>query len=221
MTGPTLSIPPTLLGLVGAAGAGKDATAAVLQRAGWRAMAFADNLRVEVAEAWGVDIGLLLARHGKEVKTPHLKAGLCMHANYLRWAAYTGDSLYDDRSPRWALQSWGTYRRAVEPFYWVRQVEAWIRYQRSCGHHRIVITDVRMVNEAGMLRQYGAKLVRVHRPNMAPMAADTALHDSEQHTLLRVDADLHNDGDLGHLQAEVARVLDLLSVQASPDGVLE
>ena len=208
-----LAIPPGLIGLTGAAGAGKDSAAAVLQRAGWRGMAFADALRIEVAEAWGLDIRRFAERPGKDRPAPELAAGYCMAKRFLAWAAYNGISMIEPRSPRWVMQTWGTYRRSADSSYWVTQVEHWIRYQRSTGHPRLVITDVRLPNEAAMLRLAGGVLVRVHRPDLPALAADTAGHESEQHRALVADADLHNDGDLGHLDAEVARVLHQLALR--------
>lgn len=208
-----LAVPPSLIGLTGAVGAGKDSAAAVLQRAGWRGMAFADALRIEVAEAWGVDIRTFTIRATKDMPLPSLRAGWCMHKQFLAWLTYQGGSLHDPRSPRWVMQTWGTFRRSADPAYWVTQVEHWITYQRRTGHPRMVVTDVRLPIEAHMLRRLGACLVRVHRPGLPPLAADTAGHESERHDALAVDADLHNDGDLQHLDAEVARVLQQLAAQ--------
>lgn len=208
-----LAIPPTLIGLTGAVGAGKDSAAAVLQRAGWRGMAFADALRIEVAEAWGIDIRRFVDRIGKDKPAPELAAGYCMAKRFIEWAAYSGISMIEPRSPRWVMQTWGTYRRSADRAYWVTQVEHWISYQRSTGHPRMVITDVRLPIEADMLRRARGCLVRVHRPDLPALSPDTAHHESEQHMNLQVDADLHNDGDLQHLEAEVMRVLHQLATQ--------
>lgn len=202
---------PWLIGLTGAAGAGKDSAGAVLHRAGWRGMAFADALRIEVAEAWGVDIRTLTTRATKDRPLAALRAGWCMHKQFLACQAYQGVSLIEPRSPRWAMQTWGSFRRHADPQYFVTQVEHWVRYQRSTGQPRLVITDVRLPNEAAMLQRLGGRLVRVHRPDLAPLEASTAGHESEQHSTLTADADLHNDGDLMHLAAEVDRVLLQLS----------
>jgi hypothetical protein len=196
-----------LLGLTGAAGAGKDSAAAVLVRHGWLAMAFADALRIEACTAWGIDIRPFCDRRVKEHTTPQLAVGLCMNASFLQWAAHLGLAHMEPRSPRWVMQAWGTFRRQQNPLYWVQQVQRWVMYQRSTGRQGLVLTDVRFDNEAAMLRQLGGHLVRVHRPELPTMATDTAAHPSEQHIHLRADADLHNDGDLQHLEAEVARVV--------------
>jgi uncharacterized protein GlcG (DUF336 family) len=60
----------------------------------------------------------------------------------------------------------------------------------------------------------GGVLVRVHRPGAGQLAPDTANRPSEGHTALQVDDDIHNDGDLQHLQAEVYRVVQRLRAAA-------
>lgn len=199
-----------LIGLTGHVGAGKDAAAAVLVRAGWRGIAFADALRIEVAEAWHIDIGVFADRRAKEVPSPALALQFCGRIGFLAWAEATGLDRVQPRSPRFVMQAWGTWRRSFTPLHWVQQVEAWVRYQRGTGARGLVVSDVRMHNEAAMLRAVGGHLVRVHRPCAGQLPPDTASHESEGHTALHADADLHNDGDLEHLQAEVCRVLQQL-----------
>jgi hypothetical protein len=200
-----------LVGLVGAAGAGKDAAGAVLVRAGWKRIAFADALRVEVSEAWGVHIATFVRRDDKDTPWHQLRVGYCGNADFLRWAAYAGHSLHQPRSPRWVMQQWGEFRRAGNPLHWVNQVEQWINHHNHAGHRGLVITDVRMANEAAMVRWRGGHLVRVHRPGLAALPPDTAQHASEGHTQLQVDADLHNTGSLDDLTPEVWRVVQRLA----------
>lgn len=200
-----------LVGLTGAVGAGKDEAAKVLVRAGWRAMAFADALRIEVAEAWAIDIRLFADRAAKEKSTPQLCVKWCNNAMFMAWANHIGLALNQPRSPRWVMQAWGTWRRTQNPLYWVTHVEQWVNYQRGNNLHGLVITDVRLANEAAMVRWRGGHLVRVHRPDLPPLPDDTVAHESEQHNTLPADIDLHNDGDLQHLQAEVWRVVQRLT----------
>ena len=206
-----------LIGLTGHAAAGKDSVAAALCAAGWRGVAFADALRWEVAAAWGVDPALLADRRSKEQPTAQMCAGAAQNANWLRWAAVNGISLIERRSPRWALQQWGSWRRQGDPLHWVRQVDYWVRYQRQKGVATgLVVTDVRYQDEAAMLRGLGGRIVRVHRPGLPALPPDTASHESEGHTAIACDADLHNDGSLLDLQSEVQRVLQLLATQPAP-----
>lgn len=208
-----------LIGLTGAAGAGKDATAAVLCAApGWRGIAFADALRIEVAEAWGIDIRLFADRTAKESPTPHLALRLCQRALFSAWAQAMQLEMKGPRSPRYVMQAWGTWRRQINPQHWVQQVEAWARYQRSTGARGLVISDVRMPNEAAMVRAAGGCIVRVHRPGLPALPPDTASHESEGHAAIVADAEIHNDGSLQHLQAEAWRVVQRLASTANHHG---
>lgn len=206
-----MSGPGLLIGLTGHAGAGKDTVAAMLQAAGWGGIALADGLRLEVADAWRIDIGQLTDRTRKELATPALAAGGPTSREWQRWVYQQGHSLSMPRSPRWVLQQWGSMRRAADPHHWVRPVLYWVQHQRQRGVHHLVVSDVRLANEALALRGHGGHIVRVHRPDLATLPPDTARHESEGHTALRADADIHNDSSMPALNAEVWRVVQLLS----------
>lgn len=205
-----------LIGLTGNAGAGKDSAAAVLCAGGWLSIAFADALRVEITDAWGIDQRLLTDRKHKESTTPQLAAGMASNAGWLRWAAVNGHSLAQPRSPRWVMQHWGTeFRRAADPLHWIKHVDYWVQHQRRHQARDVVVTDVRFQNEAQALRNMGGRIVQVHRPGAAPLGTDTAAHISEQTGLIQCCADIHNDGPLEALGAEVWRVVQQLR-QAHP-----
>jgi len=196
-----------LIALTGAAGVGKDSVAHILSGGGYRSIALADALRVEVAEVWGVPISLFTARGLKETPVPTLRAGYGMRVEWLRWCALKGISLHEPRSPRWLLQQFGSFRRGQRPDYWIQHVRVWIGTQQAQGHHDLVVTDCRYANEAAALREIGAQIVRVHRPGTQPLPVDTAQHESEQHTAIEADGDIHNTGTLADLSAEVWRVV--------------
>lgn len=200
-----------LIGLTGAAGSGKDTVAAMLVRNGYRSIALADALRWEVSRAWVLDARVFSDRAGKEIPQAQLAVEWCRERGFLQWCIYQEYSLHDPRSPRWVLQQWGEWRRRADPLYWVHVMESWVQEQRSMRRRALVITDVRYANERAMVSWCGGYLVRVHRPGLGSLPADTAHHASEAHGELRADADIHNDGDLQHLEAEVARVVALLS----------
>lgn len=201
---------PLLIGLTGNAGAGKDTVAQVLASAGWQSIAFADALRWEVASSWRIDPRLLTDRATKEQPLACLCVGQVHDADWLRWCAVQGHNLMTPRSPRWAQQQWGSWRRAGDPHYWVRHVQMWVRTQQRRGAAGLVVTDVRFPNEAAAIQALGGHIVRVHRPGLPGLPADTARHESEQHTALPAAADIANDSTLPALHHEVWRVVSLL-----------
>lgn len=208
--------PNCLIGLTGRPSAGKDSAGALLACAGWRKIAFADALRIEAASAWDVPIEVFADPRGKEQPNPHLRAGFCQNADFLRMAVFVGHSLQEPRSPRWVMQQWGSWRRQAAPMYWITPVEQWVQYQRGNGYGQLVITDVRHENEALMVGWLGGHLVRMHRPGLPALTADAAAHESEQHAALPSAAEIHNDGNFAHLEAEVWRVVHSLA-PATPE----
>ena len=204
---------PLIIALTGRPGVGKDSIADVLApQQGFARIAFADALRREVAEAWRIDLRMLTDRPTKELELPALAAGMCSDPAFMRWVADGGDSLTAPRSPRWTLQRWASFKRQFTPDYFARIVERWIRRQLGSGWNRIVITDLRDPVEEAMLRRLGAKVVRVHRPELAAMPADTAMHVSEQHHRIKADADILNDGSMQALADAVLECVGLLEV---------
>lgn len=198
---------PAILGLCGLPGCGKDACADVLERFGFRRIAFADALRREICENWGVDVRLLQDRGTKGVPLGALAIGRCGERSFVGWARRQGLDLSAPRSPRWLMQRYATeFRRDRDPDYWVRQARLRMLDLMVSGETRFVVTDVRFVNEASMLQMAGARIVRVYRRELEALTPDTADHESNRLGRLPVDAHLVNDGTLEALAAGVVDV---------------
>ena len=204
---------PLIIALTGRPGVGKDTIADVLApQQGFARIAFADALRREVCEAWRIDLRMLTDRQTKEWPIPALAVGMCSDPAFMRWIADGGDTLTDPRSPRWVLQRWASFKRRFIPDYYARIVERWIGQQMGCGWNRIVVTDLRDPVEWTMLARLGAKVVRVHRPELAALPDDTAMHVSEQHHRIAAHADILNDGSLQALADAVVELVDSMAV---------
>jgi hypothetical protein len=171
-----------VVGLIGLKGAGKDTAAAFLKEHNFVRVAFADELYLQVATTYSVELGQLQHRDTKE--TP-LKELALVHCRDTRFVAVcrqldpegTNEEFLEKwRSPRQVLQWWGTdYRRRVDKdSYWLDIVRGIIEaYPRT----NFVITDVRFPNEAEFVTALGGTLVRIRRPSLEEEAA----REREQH----------------------------------------
>lgn len=197
--------PITLLGLTGPASAGKDTVADLLViHAGFSKLAFADALRAEVAEAYGIDPRTLTRRETKEDPTLALSLDRCTDLAFvgriLRSTVLPSSSeIHRARSPREVMQQWGTeFRRAQDPDYWVKKMSSRVRYYAQSGLcDKFVLTDVRFANEAALVRRIGTQLWQIKRPGTAPTEAHVSEVTGEEFS---PDAVINNTHDMRHLQ---------------------
>ncbi|MDN4590230.1 hypothetical protein DBA29_17200 [Xenophilus aerolatus] len=205
-----------IIGLTGFAGAGKDTVADLLvAHARFRKLAFADALRAEVADAFGVEVVHLAHPSTKHQPVPALSMRRAprdfLAAVVLSLSAAAPDHMSPlsaewldaPRSPRQILQWWGTeYRRAQHPRYWTRAMLARLVEYQNAGETRFVVTDVRFENEADSLRGAGGTLWQVTRPGCSGQneGAHVSATDGSQFAPEVVIANLH---DVRHLQGVV------------------
>jgi hypothetical protein len=181
-----VSVTPTLLGLSGFAGAGKDRLAAELAAADprWRRVAFADPLREMVA---AID---------PTVRGAPLSTWLKVYD----WDAAKRHPLIG-REIRRILQDTGlAVRDIVGSTTWVD-----IALGRALTAPT-VITDVRFRNEAQAIRDRGGMVVRVDRPGVGPANSHVSEHD-----LAGFDFDLVivNDREPADMLGQLRRVVQI------------
>ncbi|MBB3642581.1 deoxynucleotide monophosphate kinase family protein [Variovorax atrisoli] len=205
-----------ILGLTGYAGAGKDTVADLLvTHARFRKMAFADALRAEIAEGFGLVPDDLARPHTKNTPTAALRMRNAprdfLAAVVLSLSAAAPDHrtplsaewLDADRSPRQVMQWWGTeYRRAQHPNYWTRALLSRLTEARRGGAQRFVITDVRFDNEADALRGAGGVLWQITRPGAAGQTEGAHVSATDG-ARFKPDAVIANVHDVRHLQGVV------------------
>lgn len=173
-----------IIGLCGAAGAGKDTAAQVLVwRHGFHQVAFADPIYEAVSAITGVSVEDLHDRGRKE--------------NALGWISC---------SPRRLLQSLGTEwgRDMIHPEIWIMST-----LRRIEGVSSVVITDVRFNNEAEAILARGGAVWRVSG-RASDLGAD-ASHKSEAGVADKyIDETIRNTGTLDDLTAAVDAAYDRL-----------
>jgi hypothetical protein len=177
-----------LIGLHGAAGAGKDTAADRLcDSHGFQKMALADPI-----------YGMVEAFLGTSVRDRPVKEGR------VDWVG---------KSPRELLQLLGTEfgREILGHDVWIRHLMRRISWSEAAD---IVVTDVRFANEAAAIRARGGVVVEVVRPNaLEAVSAQARTHSSEfgiPDDL--IDVTIVNDGSVNDLLHRVdAAIADLLA----------
>jgi hypothetical protein len=194
-----------ILGLCGAAGAGKNTVADRLcDTHGWAQFGFADPVYAAVSAAIGVPVEHLRDRARKE--------------RPIEWLG---------KSPRELLQTLGTEwgRSMVRDDIWVaiamQKVERCLARLKGVGG--VVLTDVRFANEVAAIKAAGGLIWKVSRPEAA-LAGDAARHSSEAGIAYElVDAEIINGSTVAALNnavdATVRRLLlNTMKVSAATDG---
>ena len=169
---------PTIIGLCGPAGCGKDSVRNVLElKHDFAGLAFAEPIR-EMLRVLLVSNGCspdyMERRDLKEVQIPGL--GI----SYRHMAQTMGTELVRNH--------WGTD-------FWLRLAATNMASMREHGYRNFVVSDVRFANEAEWVRNQGGEIWLIDRPGIAPVRQ----HISEC-VQFRVDQVLRNDGSLDKLE---------------------
>lgn len=200
----------SIIGLVGRAGAGKDTVANILQDAyGHVPVAFADALREEISEAFGVDHSLWVDRFTKEQPTPALSIARCKDSRFIRRMIALAEDPYSPRSPRQIMRWWGTeFRRDCDSnTYWHDRLHERIEGHLRTGARKIAVTDVRFLNEAEFIRTMGGSIWRIRRDSADAVHAD---HQSEsEQERIEADRSINNNRSLGNLVENVLNAYGL------------
>lgn len=117
------------------------------------------------------------------------------------WVTPRAEAPYYYLSPRQFLQYLGQAGRKVDPNFWIDALTS-----RNFGYCKVVVTDVRYVEESLLLHE----LIFIHREGCGPING----HESEQNyeTLRKMaDIEIFNNGTLADLKDNVAAVKEILA----------
>jgi|LakMenEpi03Aug12_release.lakeMendotaPanAssembly.Ray.scaffolds.fasta_scaffold406373_3 hypothetical protein len=195
-----------LIGLTGAAGAGKDTVASHLFKAhGCLKLALADPLYAMVAAMTGLPVEKMGDRKVKEA-----------------------DIAWIGTSPRRLLQTLGTEwgRGTLGDDIWIknlfRRIDA---YSHAMGRWSdkasFVVTDVRFANEAQAIRERGGHIIEIVRPTPLSGVPDEARRHSSEAGVPNelIDVSIVNDTDVAGLLERVDKALDWLLNDTMADSL--
>ncbi|KPC53000.1 hypothetical protein [Amantichitinum ursilacus] len=207
-----------LIGLTGPAGSGKDTVADFLvAKHGYTKLAFADKLRAEICDAFDVSEQMLLERETKSTPMHRLAFTYCRDRSFVLWYHGIDEGTFErldyslsametrERSPRWIMQTWGDYRRATNPHYFIDAMQD--RLDVLPGR-TVVISDVR-VNPGERASQVNAEALFVHAKGGEVWQLTRPGHGHSGHTTehafdrRHIDRNLMNYGTLQSLQRQV------------------
>lgn len=208
-----------VIGLHGLPRVGKDTIAEYLaERHGFTRLAFADELKEELAQAYLLDSTFLFNLDDKTWQYDRLELAACQDFKFVehwmttleyaaeyRSSATMADPLKAPRSPRWLMQRYGDYRRSQNPNYFIDKVQDKIDVH-PCSH--IVISDVRYENEALMVKHHQpARIWHIRRPEVETVM--TMRHSSNEKLDERlIDKTIVNSGSIEALRGIVNYLLE-------------
>jgi hypothetical protein len=182
----------TIIGLVGPIGVGKTTLGLGL-------------IKAQGFISWGFATAL------KRALIAFVEVQGCSHENALDM--FYGKSkeqpseFFNGKTPRWAMQTFGTEwgRNLISLDLWVN---AWERAVQSFGPNaKIVVDDVRHLNEAEAIRKLGGKIILLQRTSHT-----AGVHSSEQEFMkIAEDATLQNYGTEEQLMENFQKVWERIS----------
>lgn len=179
---------PTLIGLTGYAGTGKDTVRTVLQKHGFEGFAFADPMRNmirELLQTSGVGEHWMDWRECKEEPMPVFGV-----------------------SYRHQMQTLGDWGRSFSEDFWLKNATAYMEKLKKQKASAFVVSDVRFANEAAWVRHHGGVIWRVHRDAAQPVREHVSESGVDD---IRPDLTVHNNGTIEDLCAGVADALGVVA----------
>lgn len=116
--------------------------------------------------------------------------------------------LLGGKTPRYAQQTLGTeWRNMIDPDLWVNITRPKAQALHDQGA-KVICTDVRRISEQNMVREFGATLIRVHRPGNENR--DNHVSELEMEGL-EVDTTVYNVGSISDLHQQATTYLQELN----------
>jgi hypothetical protein len=188
-----------IVGLVGYAGSGKDTAAQILINQGWAKIGFANALRELIGTLVGIQPHLLNSQELKQQECP-------------QFPGYTYRQILQIAGTEWV--------RSLNPDFWVEEAKRRIDFQSRQNTDGVVLTDVRFLNEAVAIMEWGGILIAIERPGVG--AVNGHASEKEIGGIIRdyCEAKIFNSGTVEELQETLVKVIDAFSEASLPNPLI-
>lgn len=170
-----------LIGIIGEAGHGKTELAKILIAKNYQEYAFADPLKQIVSIAFGLSREQLYDPILKETIVPEYGV-----------------------SPGQLLIFVGTrmFREVICEL--LPGFSTWVNVfkRKNFNHNKVVVSDVRFIDEAAAIRERNGILIRIVRPGVQSATRSGHISETEQHSIV-ADATIINDSALNKLRCKL------------------
>jgi len=191
-----------IIGFTGYAGSGKDTAGKILcEHYGFKRLSFADKLKEEVATAFSIDLNYF---HDVKLKdTPLLDMPIVI--NNFTLEALGEDILINHKyyTPRLLCIYYAACLKGQDNDVWIKKVNR----QLSGDYGRVIITDVRYLNEADWIKKRFGYVLRISKGH----EDGVLMHESEtQLSSHKFDGVIENTGTLELLDYKLSVMLGLI-----------
>ncbi len=181
-----------IIGITGKKYNGKDTLGNILiEKYEYKRLAYADNLKEACRHIFGFTDEQL---YGNLKEIPDKFWGISPRI----LLQYIGTNLMRDQL--------GKEFQNIGEDIWIKSVEKQIK---DNNNEKIVITDVRFLNEVESIKKLGGIIIKIERPSINNSINDT--HTSESYIdEIPYDYKIINDKDINHLENEIKNIIYIL-----------
>jgi len=126
-----------------------------------------------------------------------------------KYGNFTKEELYGNKTPecRRMLQAIGSVlREEVDKDYWVNKLRPTLLYATS----NIVISDVRMLNEADLIKEFDGYLIRIERENANIEYGKTHISETHLDNYNEWDFIINNNGSIDNLYNGILDIVNII-----------
>jgi hypothetical protein len=105
------------------------------------------------------------------------------------------------------LQKIGAAMRTIHPDFWVLHMKRRIKDHMKNGVNLIVVSDVRHINEAKMIKSFGGIMIKTNRNNPDKITNPNHISETQMKSYDKWDYQLDNNGTYEQLYEQIDKIM--------------